>query len=58
MHERFFTKESFCRGLNVASKNNTSQITRRIVGLVERSIHQETLAVVFDAFFMIIQSKS
>ena len=36
----------------------TSQIFKRMVGLVEMNSHRETPAVVSDALFMIIQSKS
>ena len=36
----------------------TSQIFKRMVGLVEMNSHRETPAVVSDALFVIIQSKS
>ena len=36
----------------------TSQIFKRMVGLVEMNSHRETPAVVSDALLMIIQSKS
>ena len=36
----------------------TSLIRKRMVGLVEMNSHRETPAVVPDAIFMIIQSKS
>ena len=58
MYERLFTIESVCRRFEVASKKNTSQIYERMVGLVEVNSHLETPAVVSDALFMIIQSKS
>ena len=58
MYERLFTNESVCRRFEVASQNNTSQIFKRIVGFVEMNSHRETPAVVSDALFMIIQSKS
>ena len=58
MCECLFTNEFVCRHLEVASQNNTSQIFMRMVGLVEMNSHRETPAVVSDALFMIIQSKS
>ena len=51
MHERLFINESACRRFEVASKNNTSQIFKGMVGLVEVNSHRETLAVVSDALF-------
>ena len=57
-YERLFTNESVCRRFEVTSQNNTSQIPKRIVGLVEMNSHRATPAVVSDALFMIIQSKS
>ena len=58
MYERLFTNEYVCRRFEVASENNTSQILKRMVGLVEMNSHRETPAVVSDALFMIIESKS
>ena len=58
MYERLFTDESVSRRFEVASKNNTSHIFRRMVGLVEVNSHRATPAVVSDALYMIIQSKS
>ena len=58
MYERLFTNESVYHRFKVASENNTSLIFRRMVGLVEMYSHRETTAVVSDAPFMIIQSKS
>ena len=58
MYERLFTNESVCRRFEVASENNTSQIFKRMIGLVEMDSHRETPAVVSDALFMIIRSKS
>ena len=58
MDERLFTNESVCRRFEVASQNNTSQFSKRMVGLVEMNSHRETPAVVSDALLMIIQSKS
>ena len=52
-----FTNESVCRRIvEVTSKNNTSEILKRMVGLVEMNSHRETHAVVSDALFMIINS--
>ena len=48
---------SVCRRFEVASEINTSQIIKRIVGLVEVNSHRETPAVVSDALFMNIRSK-
>ena len=39
-----------------ASENNTSQISKGMVGLVEINSHRKTPAVVSDALSMIIQS--
>ena len=51
MYQRLFTNESvYCR-FEVASQNNTSQIFKRIFGLVEMNSHRETPAVVSDALF-------
>ena len=58
MYERFFTNESVCRRFEIASKNNTCQIFLRMVGFVEMNSHRETPAVVSDALFTIIKSKS
>ena len=58
MYERLITSESVCRRFQVASQNNTSQIIRRMVELVEMNSHRETHAVVSDSLFMIIQSIS
>ena len=58
MHERLFTNESVCRRFEVASENDTSQISMRMPGLVEMNSHRETPAGVSDALFMIIKSKS
>ena len=58
MYERLFTNEFVCRRFEVASQNNTSQIIKRMVWLVEINSHRETPAVVSDTLFMIIQSKS
>ena len=58
MYERLFTNESVCCRFEVVSEYNTSQIFKRMVGLVEMNSHRETPAVVSDALFMIIQSKS
>ena len=58
MCERLFTNVSVCRRFEVASKNSTSQFFKRMVGLVEVNIHRETPAVVSDALYIIIQSKS
>ena len=58
MYERLFTNESVCRRFEVASQNNTSQIFKRMVGLVEMNSHRKTPAVVSDDLFMILQSKS
>ena len=58
MYERLFTNESVCRRFEVASQNNTSQIFKLMVGLVEMNSHRETTAVVSDAFFIIVKSKS
>ena len=57
MYERLFTNESVCRSFEVDSENNTSQILKRMVGLVEMNSHRETPAVVSDAPFMITKSK-
>ena len=46
------------RRFEVASENNTSNIIKRMVKLVEMNSHRETPAVVSDALFMIIKSKS
>ena len=54
MYEHLFTNESVCRRFEVASQNNTSQIFKRMVGLVEMNVHRENPAVVSDAPFMII----
>ena len=56
MYERLFTNESVCRRFEVASKNNTSQIYKPMVGLVEMNRHRETPAVISDALFMTIKS--
>ena len=58
MYGRLFTNESVCCRFDVASQNNTSQNFQLMVGLFEINSHRETLAVVSDALFMIIQSKS
>ena len=58
MYQHLFTNDSVCSRFEVASDNNTSQIFRRMVWLVEMNSHRETPAVVSDALFMIIQSKS
>ena len=58
MYERLFTNESVCRCFEMAFENNTSQVSKRIVGLVEINSHRETPAVVSDALFMTIKSKS
>ena len=58
MYESLFTNESVFRRFEVASQNNTSQICMRMVGLVEMNSHREAPAVVSDAIFMIIKSKS
>ena len=58
MYQRLFTNESVCCRFEVASQNDTSQIFKRMVGLVEMNSHRETPAVVSDALFMIIQSQS
>ena len=58
MCERLFTNESVCRRFEIAFENNTSLIFKRMVGLVEMNSHWETPAVVSDALFMIIKSKS
>ena len=58
MYERLFINEFVCRRFEVASQNNTSQIFKRMVELVEMNSHRETPVVVSDALFMIIQSKS
>ena len=58
MYERLFTNESVCRRFQIASQNNTSQIFKRMVGLVEMNSHRETPAVVSVALFMIIHSTS
>ena len=50
--------QTFEAALFWKKKNNTSQICMRMVGLVEMNSHRETTAVVSDALFMIIQSKS
>ena len=49
MHECLYTNESVCCRLEVASQNNTYQIFRRMVKLVEMNSHRETPAVVSDA---------
>ena len=56
MYQGLFTNEFVCCRFEVASQNNTSQILKRMVGLVEMNSHRETTAVVSDALF--IQSKS
>ena len=53
-----FTNESVCRRFEVATENNTSQMLKRMVGLVEMNSHRENPAVASDALFMIIKSKS
>ena len=58
MYERLLTNESVSRRFEFSSKNNTSQMSMRMVGLVEVDSHRETPAIVSDALFMIIQSKS
>ena len=58
MYEHLFTNESVCRRIDDASKNNTSPIFKRMVGLVEKNSQRETPAVFSDALFKIIQSKS
>ena len=58
MYERLLTNESVCRRIDVASENNTSQIFKRMVWLVEMNSHRETPAVVSDDLFMIAKSKS
>ena len=58
IYERLLTNESVCRRHKVASQINTSHIFKRMVGLVEMNSHRETPAVVSDALFMIIKSKS
>ena len=57
VYQRLYTNESVCSRFEVASENNTSQILKRMVGLVEMNSHRETPAVVSDALFMIIQSE-
>ena len=58
MYQRLITNESVCCRFEVASQNKTSQIFKRMVGLVEMNSHRVTPAVVSDALFMIIQSKT
>ena len=58
MYQRLITNESVCCRFQVVSQNKTSQIFKRIVGLVEMNSQRVTLAVVSDALFMIIQSKT
>ena len=58
MYQHLFTYDSVCCRFEVASDNNTSQIFRRMVWLVEMNSHRETPSVVSDDLFMISQSKS
>ena len=58
MYQRLFTNESVCRRFEVVSENNTSQVIRPMVGLDEMNSRRETPAVVSDALFMNIKSKS
>ena len=58
MYERLFTNESVCCRFEIASQNNTSQIFKGMIGLVEMNSHRETPAVVSGALFMITKSKS
>ena len=55
IYERLFTNESVSRRLEIASENNTSQISKRMDGLVEMNSHRETPAVVSDALYKIIK---
>ena len=58
MYDGFFTNETVCLLVEVASESNSSHIFMRMVVLVEMNSHRVSPAVVFDSLFMIIQSKS
>ena len=58
MYERLFTNESVCRRFGVASQNNTSQIFKRMVGLVEMNSHRETPDVCEQAYIHRLKTHS